>query len=476
MNRPGSLHDSEVLVRVVALARNAGLLLAAVVTAVLALSPTAMSSADAAGTYTTIALRAVASNNNGTGSAGLAIGIPAGAVAGDVLVAQIAVAGTTPPGVTAPAGWIPISSNSGSGISSLLYYHEVGSTEPASYTWSFSVSVPASGGIGDFSGVNSTSPLDTSSGVYDTTGATSMTAPSVNTTTPADELLYFGALPANESVTPPSGMSGQWSAASSATTSYMASQLLASEGATGSRVGTAASTGFSNVSQLVALRPGVSTSMNSVSFVQAQALSPGTKMTSEKITFTKPVQRGDLLVGWFAQYNAAGQVSVTDNVNGAWTRSASETFTNGGGDLALYYKLNSAAAPSGLTITVSAATATYLPYAVADYTGLDSAAALDKVAVASLPSSAKSTQVKAGPTASVPAGELVFGGEITGGIPASFTVGSSDGVPFVKRATNIDSGSTGVEDILSSAAGPQNSSFTISSATDWYSVVATFTP
>lgn len=208
-----------------------------------------------------------------------------------------------------------------------------------------------------------------------------------------------------------------------------------------------------------------------VTFVQAQALSPGNKFSSEQIVMANPVKAGDLLVGWFAQYDASGQVSVSDNVNGAWTRGPSEHFSNGGGDLALYYKLNSSPS-SNLVITVSANGSTYLPYAVSEYSGLTLSAALDQVAVAS----ATGTHEVAGPTASIGSGDLVFGGEITGGIPASFTVGSSQGVPFTKRATNIDSGSTGVEDILSSASGQQNSDFTISSSTDWYSVVATFKP
>src|SRR5271155_1105118 len=80
-----------------------------------------------------------------------------------------------------------------------------------------------------------------------------------------------------------------------------------------------------------------------ITFVQAAAASPTTKATSEKITFSKAVQNGDLLVGWFAQKNATGQVSVSDNVNGAWTRGPSEEFTNGSGDIALYYKANSKA-------------------------------------------------------------------------------------------------------------------------------------
>jgi len=210
-------------------------------------------------------------------------------------------------------------------------------------------------------------------------------------------------------------------------------------------------------------------------FVQASAISPGTKSASLNIAFAN-VTQGDLLVGWFAQYNSLGQVSVSDNIDGAWTRTAyTAKFSNGGGDLALFYTY-ARSTVSSLTITTRALSSTYLPYAVAEYSGVPTGSAPVTGAVATKNSSANSAQLVAGPTANVPAGDLVFGAELTGGQPATFTVGSTQGVPFTKRAINSDSGAAGVEDVLSGAAGGQNSSFTISSPTDWYSVVAVFTP
>ena len=37
-------------------------------------------------------------------------------------------------------------------------------------------------------------------------------------------------------------------------------------------------------------------------------------LTSTTVSLTQPVQAGDLLVGWFSQYGASGQVQVSDNV------------------------------------------------------------------------------------------------------------------------------------------------------------------
>ena len=208
----------------------------------------------------------------------------------------------------------------------------------------------------------------------------------------------------------------------------------------------------------------------SAQFVEAGVAGTGTQVTSTTITFTGPVAAGDLLVGWFGQYNSSGQVSVSDNVNGAWTRSsAATTFGSGSGDIALFYLQNSAAAPSGLTITITATSATYLEGAASAYSGVATTGALDQTAVAK----GNSTTVDSGPTASVGAGELVVGGIITGGSPGTATEGSSQGKAFTMRS-QAGSGSADLEDILVSAAGAQDARATFSSATDWYAVAAVF--
>src|SRR5206468_11581354 len=120
----------------------------------------------------------------------------------------------------------------------------------------------------------------------------------------------------------------------------------------------------------------------------------------------------DLLVGCFSQYNVSGQVHVSDNVNGTWTRSVSTTW-GGTGDIALYYRENSAPAPSGLAITVSAPASAYLQEAVADFRHVATVGALDQAVV----SQGTGTYASVGPTAAVPAGELVVAGVLTGGRP-----------------------------------------------------------
>ena len=188
----------------------------------------------------------------------------------------------------------------------------------------------------------------------------------------------------------------------------------------------------------------------SVSFVQGTTFDTG-KLTSTTVSLGQPVQAGDLLVGWFAQYAVSGQVQVSDNVNGAWTRAPGSEQFGSSGDIALYYLAGSKAAASGITITVSASAAAYLQGTVAEYSGVAASSPLAAVAMAR----GASTAVNTGPTTSVPAGQLIYAAELTGVSPGAVPgPGSSVGVTYTERAST-SSGSAFEEDITSGAAGPR---------------------
>src|SRR5438128_8536298 len=207
-------------------------------------------------------------------------------------------------------------------------------------------------------------------------------------------------------------------------------------------------------------------------WVQGAALSTGSRVSTVTVTLTRPVAQGDLLVGWFSQYDAPEQVRVSDNVNGTWTRApGSLTFLSDTGDIALYYRENSQAAPRGMTITVSVSSGTYLQGTVADYSGVALAGSMDEISFAR----DVGTAVDTGATAAVGAGELVFAALVTGGSPGSVTPGSSQGVPYTLRA-ETSSGSSYEADITSSAAGGQHGTATLASATNWFAVCAVFHP
>lgn len=45
-----------------------------------------------------------------------------------------------------------------------------------------------------------------------------------------------------------------------------------------------------------------------VVYVQGAAFGTGTQVSSLRVPLTKPIGAGELLVGWFSQYDAAGKV------------------------------------------------------------------------------------------------------------------------------------------------------------------------
>jgi len=234
---------------------------------------------------------------------------------------------------------------------------------------------------------------------------------------------------------------------------------------------TLSTAGLAVIATLGALFP--RTAVARATFVQGTAFSTGSRVPTITVTLTHPVARGDLLVGWFAQYNAPEQVEVSDNVNGTWTRAAAGalTFDDDTGDIALYYRENSQAAPSGMTITVSVSSTAYLQGTVADYSGVALAGSLDQIVSAR----GQGTVVDTGASAAVDAGELVFAALVTSPAPGSVTPGSSLGVPYTARA-QTSNGSAFEEDITSSAAGAQQGTASLGAATDRYAVGAASHP
>ncbi|HEY8701122.1 MAG TPA: PKD domain-containing protein [Arthrobacter sp.] len=158
----------------------------------------------------------------GTATGTVTINAPAGTAAGDVLVASIT-GDLNPNMASVPVGWTPIvnglgiNSSSTSGARVFVYYHVVGASDPASYTWTLSTAVKWGGGITGYRGVNNTTPLDTSvaTAVDATYNATSITAPSV--TTASNGAMLIGgvgcdcASPVISSA--PSGWTQRWQAA-----------------------------------------------------------------------------------------------------------------------------------------------------------------------------------------------------------------------------------------------------------------------
>ena len=200
-------------------------------------------------------------------------------------------------------------------------------------------------------------------------------------------------------------------------------------------------------------------------WVQGGTAATGTPVTSVPIQLSAAVSAGNLLVGWFGQYDSSGRVQVSDNVNSAWTRaSPSTTFSSGGGDVALFYVQNAAAAPAGVTVTISSAAGTYLQGSAAEYAGVAVTGSLDQVAVAS----GTGTAANSGATGSVAAGELLFSALMTGTSPGGAT--ANNGLLIHDHNTDFS-----VDDADSTTtAGTQQSSWALQQSADWYEVAAVF--
>src|SRR5437763_7979364 len=59
------------------------------------------------------------------------------------------------------------------------------------------------------------------------------------------------------------------------------------------------------------------------SFVDGLAFSPGSRVTSQTVPLSTPDLLGDLLVAWVGQFDATGDVHISDSAGDSWVRVAS---------------------------------------------------------------------------------------------------------------------------------------------------------
>ncbi len=201
-----------------------------------------------------IALESSTNLFNASTSTNLTLNKPSTVIAGHVLIAQV-VFRTPTNVVTPPSGWILIRRDETSSTIGMASYYKVAtSSEPATYTWTFSASVLLAGGIADFSGVKTSSPINAQAGSFQS--GTSMIAPSITTTVPNTELVFFSSASLVGTVSPPNGMTEDWDMTNNSNiTAFMADQDNPASGATGTRTATCSVSG-GNLGQLIALSPG----------------------------------------------------------------------------------------------------------------------------------------------------------------------------------------------------------------------------
>jgi hypothetical protein len=207
---------------------------------------------------------AVASSSDGSTAVrnNVTIARPAGTLPGHVMVASI-VSSDDDPGFNAPSGWSLVRQDT---IKDMLrqavYVKVAGSEEPASYRWEVPPGRRLAGGITTFSGIDAAHPVDAVNGAANGQGTT-VSAPSVTTTTPDTVLVHLAAVASDGVLTAPPGMTEAWEAAAPGastrknTLGAVASLSHAPQpavGQTGNRIATT-SVAARSIGVLLALRP-----------------------------------------------------------------------------------------------------------------------------------------------------------------------------------------------------------------------------
>src|SRR5206468_12162343 len=135
---------------------------------------------------------------------------------------------------------------------------------PGSYTFNFSASDNATGGIIPYIGVDNSNPIDASSGNPSAANSANVVALSVNTSAVNHMVVGFFGLNSNRTFTPPGGMTERWDTMSSSTSTEAADYTQAGAGATGNKTATASGSA-AWIGQLVALKLDVTAPTQSLS-------------------------------------------------------------------------------------------------------------------------------------------------------------------------------------------------------------------
>lgn len=243
--------------------------------------PSGLSAVQTCSTPAAITFRAA---GTATGMDALTLAAPAGTVAGDVLVAQVAFAHTTA-APTVTAGWTLVRrDNSANVVESALFSKVAGTGEPG-VTFSFPTGTGSqmAGGIAAYSGVSATTPVDAHNGVVGY-GRTAVT-PSVTSTT-ANTVLVRLITNVHEAYPAPTGTTQRWRLAVGGWSGggvTAGDEPFVGPGATGTRSSASPSgTDAYGIGQTVALRRGPGTP----SAVLTWTASPSTWATGYRLERT----------------------------------------------------------------------------------------------------------------------------------------------------------------------------------------------
>lgn len=143
----------------------------------------------------------------GSGVAALAVPVPPGVAAGNLLIAAVSIDGNAGTTLTAPAGWNLLARlNSSNQVGMAVWWKLAGATEPSTYTVTWTGNRQAYGWMMRFSGNHQTTPVNVYSSSVGASAAPP--CPAVTTTVPNALILRLGGFDDNDVTTDSAGMAG----------------------------------------------------------------------------------------------------------------------------------------------------------------------------------------------------------------------------------------------------------------------------
>jgi fibronectin type 3 domain-containing protein len=199
----------------------------------------------------TIALRATSSAQSTATS--ISVPKPSGTTTGDVLVIVVERLGTGT--ISGPSGWTQVQTDaSGTSIRQTVFIHVAAASEPTSYAFALGTTQGAAALMSAYVGVDTTLPIDTTSGL--TGSGSTITGPSISPATANGLLIMAAGIGASATINPASGMVERAELTTSGKAKLdieLADLLLGAAGPTGNKTAQA-SKAAANVGQLIALR------------------------------------------------------------------------------------------------------------------------------------------------------------------------------------------------------------------------------
>jgi hypothetical protein len=209
------------------------------------ITPSGLTSSDYSFVYVAGAFTITPAETHGNAANGSATSLTinklAGVREGDFLLAQItfekgSAAGSNPQ--ITPSGWTLVRrTDRGSDLGQAVFYRVATAAEPPSYTWTFSQSLIAAGGILRYTNVNTTAPIVGSSG--NTGDSNTLTAPGVGAEANSILVAFFGLKKKATSLSTPGSMTERYYFESSQDMAILGADEPRGAGPTGSRTSTA---------------------------------------------------------------------------------------------------------------------------------------------------------------------------------------------------------------------------------------------